>query len=121
MPRLLTLLFLLLAAPQLIAQLAHGMPMSRVSAGLVAEHGTLVRLVLLPALALFIGPPLIRVALDGLLEPWRSSCHAGRFLLPTVVLMVAFTLASPSQPYYPVGAVLPALAMGWASPRLRRR
>ena len=114
-------LFLLLAAPQLIAQLANAMPMSQVSAGLVAQHGTLVRLVLLPALALFVGPPLIRVAVDGLVDPWRSPGPAGRFLLPTVVLVVAFTVASPSQPYYPVGAVLPALSLGWASRRLRKR
>lgn len=114
-------LFLLLAAPQLVAQLANGMPMSQVSAGLVAQHGTLVRLVILPALALFVGPPFLRVWVDGLLDPWRGVRHAGRFLLPTVVLVVAFTFASPSQPYYPVGAVLPALSMGWASPHLRRR
>lgn len=112
-------LFLVLAAPQLWAQLSHGMPMSQVSAGLVAQQGDLVRLVLLPALALFVGPPLTLVALKGLLDPWRGIQPAGRFLLPTVLLVVAFTLVSPSQPHYPMGAVLPALSLGWASPRLR--
>ena len=114
-------LFLVLAAPQLWAQLSHGMPMSQVSAGLVTQHGTTVRLLLLPALVLFVGPPFARVALDGLLDPWRGGERAARFLLPTVVLVVAFTLVSPSQPHYPAGALLPALSLGWASPRLRRR
>lgn len=114
-------LFVLFATPQLMAQLAHGLPMAQVSAGLVAQQGTLVRLVLLPAIALFVGPPLLFVWLTGLLDPWRTHRREGRFLLPTVLLLVAWTLVSPSQPYYPVGAVLPALAMGWVSPRLRAR
>lgn len=114
-------LFVVFAAPQLIAQLAHGLPMAQVSSGLVAQQGTLVRLVLLPAIALFLGPPLLFVWVTGLLDPWRTPGRAGRFLLPTVLLLVAWTLASPSQPYYPVGAALSALAMGWVSPRLRAR
>lgn len=113
--------FLLLATPQLAAQLVNGLPMAQVSAGLVEQQGTLVRLALLPALTLFVGPPLIRVALDGLAEPWRSTVGAGRFLLPTVFLVVVFALVFPSQLHYPVGALLPALSMGWASPRLRKR
>lgn len=114
-------LFVAIAAPQLFGQLAHGLPMSAVSAGLVAQHGDLVRVVVIPALALFLGPPLLLVWVTGLLEPWRDPARPGRFLLPTVILVIAWTLAAPSQPYYPVGAALPALAMGWASPRLRSR
>lgn len=114
-------LLMLLAAPQIIAQLAHGLPMAQVSGGLVAQQGTLVRLVLLPVTALFLGPPLLLVWIAGLLDPWRTPGRAGRFLLPTVLVLVAWTFASPSQPYYPVGAVLPALAMGWVSPWLRAR
>lgn len=112
-------IFAVLAAPQLLAQLANGMPMAQVSAGLVDHHGTTVRLVLLPALALFAGPPLIRVWLAGLAEPWRQTGRPGRFLLPTVVLLIVWTLASPSQPYYPMAAVLAALSMGWASGSLQ--
>lgn len=113
--------FVALGAPQVLAQLVHGLPMSQVSAGLVEQQGTLVRLVVLPALALFVGPPLLRVWLTGLLDPWRDAGRPGRFLLPTLVLVIVWTFASPSQPYYPVAAALPALSMGWASPRLRAR
>lgn len=114
-------LFGLLAAPQVVAQLASGLPMMQVSAGLVAQQGTLVRLVLLPAIALFAGPPLLRVWVTGLVDPWRLPGRAGRFLLPALALLVVWTLVFPSQPHYPVGAVLPALSMGWASPRLSER
>lgn len=114
-------LFATLAAPQVLAQLVHGLPMAQVSAGLVDQQGTMVRLVLVPAIALFTGPPLLLVWLAGLLDPWRTDARAGRFLLPVLLLIVAFNLVSPSQPYYAMGAVLPALAMGWASPHLAER
>ena len=113
-------LFAVLAAPQLLAQVAHGLPMAQVSAGLVTQQGATVRLWLLPALALFAGPPLVRVWVTGLADPWRAEGGPGRFLLPTVALLIVWTLASPAQPYYPMGAILPALSMGWASPRLER-
>lgn len=114
-------LFGLLAAPQGLAQLLNGMPMRQVSAGLVEAQGDLVRLALVPALLLFLGPPLLLVWLAGLVDPWRDRDRPGRFLLPAVLLLVAWTLANPSQPHYPAGALLPALAMGWASPHLRAR
>lgn len=114
-------LFGLLAAPQGLAQLLNGLPMTQISAGLVEAQGDLVRLTLLPALLLFVGPPLLLVWVAGLLDPWRTPGRPGRFMLPTLLLLVAWTLANPSQPHYPAGALLPALAMGWASPALRAR
>ena len=114
-------LFGLLAAPQGLAQLLTGMPMSQVSAGLVEAQGDLVRLVLVPTLVLFVGPPLVLVWGAGLVGPWRNRGRPGRFLLPAVLVLVAWTLTNPAQPHYPVAALLPALAMGWASPELRAR
>lgn len=114
-------LFALLGAPQVLAQLVHGLPMAEVSAGLVEQQGTLVRIVLLPALALFLGPPLLVVGMWGLSDPWRLPGRPGRLLLPTVAVLVVWTLFSPSQPYYPAAALLPALSMGFASPHLRQR
>lgn len=111
-------LLLTLGAPQLLAQLLNGLPMTEVSSGLVERQGTTVRLLLLPTVALFAGPPLIRVCLTGLIGPWRAAGRPGRFLLPVALLIVGFTWVSPSQPHYPMGAMLPALAMGWASPHL---
>ncbi|NNG20818.1 hypothetical protein HJ590_14855 [Naumannella sp. ID2617S] len=114
-------LFGVIATPQVAAQLAHGLPMVQVSAGLVAQQGSQVRLILLPALALFLGPPLLRVWVSGLIDPWRDAGRPARFLLPTVLLLILWTFTFPSQPHYPVAAALPALALGWASPRLRDR
>ena len=116
-----TVAFVVIAAPQVAAQVVHGLPMTEVSAGLVDQQGTLVRLVLVPAIALFAGPPLLMVWYTGLVDPWRAGDRAGRFLLPTFLLVVAFNLASPSQPYYAMGALLPALALGWVSPTLTAR
>lgn len=114
-------LFGLIAAPQGLAQLLNGLPMTSVSAGLIASQGNLVRLALLPALALFAGPPLLLVWFRGLIDPWRSKAAGGRFLLPALVILVGWTFAFPAQPHYPAGALLPALAMGWASPWLQAR
>ena len=113
--------FVLLGAPQVLLQLVHGLPMAEVSGGLVDEQGDLVRLVLLPTLALFAGPPLLRVWLSGFLTPWRRPDHPARFLLPTFALVLLWTFANPSQPYYPVGVLLPALAVGWATPAVADR
>lgn len=112
-------IFAILAGPQLILQALHGFPMADVSAGLVEQRGNLVRLLLLPALAVFAGPPLLRVWVSGLVDPWRATDRPGRFLLPAVLLLIGFNLYSPSQPYYPMGAILAALSLGWASPALR--
>lgn len=109
-----SLVFVLLGAPQVLLQLAHGLPMSQVSSGLVDQQGDLVRLALLPALALFVGPPLLLVWVGALIAPWRED-RPGRFLLPTAAVVLLWTLANPSQPYYPVGVLLPALAVGWVT------
>lgn len=111
--------FAALAGPQLILQVVHGLPMAEISAGLVERQGTLTRLVLIPALALFAGPPLLKVWVTGLVNPWRDRERPGRFLLPTAVLLIAFNLYSPSQPYYAMGVILGALSLGWASPHLQ--
>ncbi|WP_153011593.1 glycosyltransferase family 39 protein [Serinicoccus chungangensis] len=115
-----SLVFVALGAPQVLLQLVHGLPMTQVSGGLVDQQGDLVRLALLPALALFVGPPLLLVWGGALLAPWRTD-RPGRFLLPTFVVVLLWTLANPSQPYYPVGVLLPALAVGWVTSGAARR
>ncbi len=123
--------FVALSAPQLGAQLLHGLPMSRVSGRLIAEHGALNRLLILPLLVAFLGPPMVGVWWHGL--RWRRSgtvrttgasatsaaSRARRSRLPvlavTTAAIVAWNLALPAQPYYAVAAVLPALALGWGA------
>lgn len=123
--------FVALSAPQLGAQLLHGLPMSRVSGRLIAEHGALNRLLILPLLVAFLGPPMVGVWWRGL--RWRRSgtvrttgasatsaaSRARRSRPPvlavTTAAIVAWNLALPAQPYYAVAAVLPALALGWGA------
>lgn len=103
------------AGPQVAAQVLHGLPMAQVSADLVARQGETVRWVTLPLLAVFLGPPLLAVWWRGLVGPWRGDDPRGRVLLPTAVLVLAWSLAAPGQPYYAVGAFIPALALGWGA------
>lgn len=106
----------LIGGPQLLAQALHGWPMRAVSADLVASSGDLNRLLVLPLLVVFVGPPLLLVWLRGL--RW-SAAGAGALglLAPAMAVLVVFTLLGPAQPYYPVGLALCALALGWGPAR----
>lgn len=101
---------------QVLAQVLHGWPMAAVSGDLIARHGALNRWLVLPLLVAFVGPPLARVCWRGL--GWRPArAGAGPVLGVAATLLVAWTLAFPAQPYYPVAAFLPALALGWGPVR----
>lgn len=105
-------LLVLLGGPQVLAQAWHGWPMREVSGDLVAVHGGSTRLLVVPLLVAFVGPPLIGIALRGL--AWRPPGR-GRIglLAPAAVVLVAWNLIAPAQPYYAVGLMLAALALGW--------
>lgn len=121
-----------IALPQVGAQLVHGMPMSSVSGSLIERQGDLNRLLVLPLLVAFLGPPLAGVWWRGLW--WRPSRGAAApddgsdtspggaprpaggpwsVLGVTAALVTLWTLLFPAQPYYFVAAFLPALAVGW--------
>lgn len=101
----------LIGGPQVLAQLRPGWPMSEVSSGLIAEQGGVNRWLALPLLVLFVGPPLVGVAVRGL--RWRPPGAAAPLLLVPGVLLVAWTLLFPAQPYYPAALMITALAVGW--------
>lgn len=114
-----------LAAPQVAAQLLHGMPMTAVSSDLLAAHATTNRWLVLPLLIVFLGPPFLPVWWRGVM--WRprsdttTSTLQGRTLIvkaPPVLglaaaLVLGWAFVFPAQPYYAVAAFLPALAVGW--------
>lgn len=123
------------------SQLVHGLPMSTVSRDLVAAHGTTNRWLVVPLLVAFLGPPLLPVWWRGL--RWRgltpsplaaatpeddgidglhrsdaaakgpSRVHPLPVIGVAAGLVLVWSLAVPGQPYYPVAAFLPALALGW--------
>lgn len=103
-----------LGGPQLAAQLLHGMPMSQVATDLAARQGDLNRLLVLPLLIAFAGPPFVPVWWRGLQLRLRPDGPA-RLLPVTLLVLVVWTVAVPSQPYYPVAALLPAMALGWGA------
>lgn len=136
-----------IGGPQVLAQAVHGWPMSQVSGDLIARHGAPNRLLVLPLLVAFLGPPFFAVWLRGL--RWRppapehprlpavsretataaaGSTGSTRLVAPVTTralpvlalagaLLVAWTMAFPAQPYYAVAAFLPALALGWGAAR----
>lgn len=111
--------FICLAGPQIVAQVLHGSPMSQVSGGLIAVHGGVNRVLVVPLLFAFLGPPLLGLWWRGLL--WRPSDGRARLRLPVlgvcVAILIVWNLAFPAQPYYAVAALLPALALGWGPAR----
>lgn len=113
-----------LAGPQVAAQLWHGLPMSAVSADLIARHGASTRWFVVPLVLIFIGPPYVRVLWRGLSWGPRMSERCRRpgahglgvpVLAVVAALVTGFTVLFPAQPYYPVAAFLPALSIGWGA------
>ncbi|GAB3705760.1 hypothetical protein [Mariniluteicoccus flavus] len=105
-----------LGGAQVVAQLAHGLPMSQVSGDLIALNGGTNRWLVLPLLVAFVGPPFLGVWWRGL--GWRpTGARTPPVLAVAVALITGWTLLFPAQPYYPVAAVLPALAIGWGAAR----
>lgn len=122
-----------IGGPQVAAQAWQGWPMSSVSGDLIAVHGRDNRLLVLPLLVAFVGPPLVLVCLRGLQwHPPRvaDGPDAGSradlpfpardgigLLMPAAVLLIGWNLLAPAQPYYAIGLLLPAASIGWVATR----
>jgi len=105
-----------LGGPQVLAQALHGWPMSAVSGGLVEVQGSANRWLVVPVLLALVGPPFALVWTRGL--AWRGRRQSGVPVLAVAALvLVAWNLAVPAQPYYAVALVLAALALGWGPQR----
>lgn len=104
----------LIGGPQLLAQAVHGFPMSVVARTLAGEHAASVRLLVLPMLVVLVGPGLFAVWRTGLVQPWsRPGNEEMRLVSLVVIVMLVWTVVFPSQLYYPAGAALPGLWVGW--------
>ncbi|WP_040155261.1 glycosyltransferase family 39 protein [Mobilicoccus massiliensis] len=101
-----------IGGPQVLAQAWHGWPMSQVSGDLIAVNGDVNRVLVLPLLVAFVGPPLFGVCVRGL--RWRPGGEARvGLLMPAAVVLVVWNLVAPAQPYYAIGLFLCALGLGW--------
>ena len=116
---LLAWLLVILLVVAAILRRPHALVWAGVVAGLACWNKLLV-LVLVAALGvgLLVGPPFALVWTRGL--AWRGKRHSGvpvPVLAVAALVLVAWNLAVPAQPYYAVALVLAALALGWGPQR----
>jgi hypothetical protein len=95
-------LALLVAVPNLLWQIRHGLPQLTVGAGLSAENAAEVRISMWPLLLVMIGPLVCWVWIAGIVRlgrnpRWRSM----RFLLVAFLVVLVLTFTGGSQFYYP--------------------
>jgi 4-amino-4-deoxy-L-arabinose transferase-like glycosyltransferase len=104
-------LLVVLAAPDIVYQLTHGLPQLRMGAALAARRGS--GLVDLPYLALLITPIAIPVWIAGIVAPFRRrSWHPLRFVPIAFVVVVVCSVVGGGQMYYPFEALLAVFALG---------
>lgn len=120
-------LLVVLALPQLVYQLANGLPQLRMGAALSRDHGATTRLLTIPFLAVLISPLVVPIWVAGLVAlARRPSWRPIRFVLVVFLVVVALATASGGQIYYSYGVLVPVFALGcvptaeWAGTTLRR-
>jgi 4-amino-4-deoxy-L-arabinose transferase-like glycosyltransferase len=122
------LVFAVLALPNLMYQITHGFPQLAMGAALSAKNADEVRVFAWVFLVIALGPVLLPVWLAGLRALWTlPRWRPVRFLVPTFVLLVLFTVVGGTQPHYPTCLLGVVFAAGMAardehlfSPRWRR-
>jgi 4-amino-4-deoxy-L-arabinose transferase-like glycosyltransferase len=106
---------LLLAAPNLVWQALHGLPMLQVAANIAAGGSTssTPRLALVPSVLLVVGPVLSIVLIVGLVVLLRSGRRGtDGWLAAGFLIFLAFLLITGGKAYYPAGLVPAVLAAG---------
>ena len=102
-----------LALPNLVHQAAHGWPQLEMGEALRAKNAAEVRVVMWPFLVLLVGPVLAVswvAALVALLR--RPEWQRLRFLVVTLLVVIAFVFVAGAQFYYPAGILAVLTAVG---------
>lgn len=105
-------LSLVIAAPNLVYQAVHDWPQLAMGEALGDNNAGEVRIMMWPLLLLLLGPPLVPIWLAGIRHLWITPfLRSARFLLATLVVVVAFTFVGGTQAHYfmtPLAAVFAA-------------
>ena len=119
---------LVIGSPNLVYQAVHGWPQLEMASAIADEDGTENRIILLPFQFLLLGLFLVPIwfaGINGLLRKpeWRPV----RALAVAYPILLAVTLVTGGQFYYPMGLLVALYAAGcvplaaWAASRNRRR
>lgn len=114
-PRLAVAIALLLGAPNLLWQSAHGFPMRAIAANIAAggSASSTDRIMIIPMHLLLLGPLLAIVAVAGLIATFvlpRLRDH--RWVALTYLLLLLAVVITGGKPYYLAGLFPVALALG---------
>jgi 4-amino-4-deoxy-L-arabinose transferase-like glycosyltransferase len=106
-------LAVVVALPNLVWQVRHGLPQLAVGAALSADNASDVRTSIWPLLLIMVGPLICWVWILGIIRlvrdpAWREM----RFLLVTFVAVLLLSVAAGSQIYYPYPALAVLFTVG---------
>lgn len=106
-------LAVVIALPNLLWQLRHGLPQSAMGRALAAENAADVRIAAVPMLTVMVGPLVFAFVVAGVVTLLRDpDWRPIRFLVPALVIAVALTLVGGTQFYYPYGVLAVVFAVG---------
>jgi hypothetical protein len=114
-PWLASAVALVLAAPNLIWQTAHGWPMLQIAQNIAAGGSTSSqeRWLVVPMHLLMAGPAAAIVLIIGLVAPFRvDALRPYRWLSVAYVIMLVLVVATGGKPYYLAGFFAAGLALG---------
>ncbi len=120
-------LAVLLALPNILWQVRHGLPQRAMGQALAAENAGAVRIATVPLLVIGVGPLLFVVVVAGVVRLLRAPAwRPYRFLAVALGVAVVLTVLGGTQPYYPYGLLAAVFAAGcvpvttWAGTSGRR-
>lgn len=106
-------LAVVVALPNIVWQLTHGLPQVEMGSALSEDNGSDVRIATVPMLLVMVGPLVFAFVVAGMVRLLRApDWRQLRFLAVALLIVVGLTLAGGSQFYYPYGVLSVVYALG---------